>query len=399
MSKEMQQGDCPEEYKKTEVGVIPEDWETKALAEICSMKSGESITVKDIDMYSPFSCYGGNGLRGFTNSYTHQGNYALIGRQGALCGNVFGVKGQFFASEHAVVVTPNPCSDINWLTHVLKDMNLNQYSESSAQPGLSVSKLLVLQVACPPTKAEQEAIAEVLSEADAHIESLEQLIAKKRQIKQGAMQELLTGKRRLPGFNGEWKITKLGELGSFYKGSGVKKDDSLSGDIPCVRYGEIYTKHNNYIQDFFSWISKEVAITATLLKSGDILFAGSGETKEEIGKCVAFIHDIEAYAGGDIVIFRPAQANSLFLGFLLNTTPVNKQKSSRGQGDAVVHIGANALSMVEICLPSFTEQTAIATILTDMDTELITLETKLSKARHLKQGMMQELLAGRIRLI
>ena len=93
-------------YKKTEVGIIPDDWQVVTLAKVCKMKSGESITSAGIDQFSEYPCYGGNGLRGFTSQFTHDGEYALIGRQGALCGNVLGVSGKFFASEHAVVVTP-----------------------------------------------------------------------------------------------------------------------------------------------------------------------------------------------------------------------------------------------------------------------------------------------------
>ena len=113
-----------------------------------------------------------------------------------------------------------------------------------------------VKIALPPTKAEQEAIAEALSDADALIESLEQLIAKKRQIKQGAMQELLRPKEG-------WVSKKLGELGTFLKGSGVRREDAISGDIPCVRYGEIYTRHNDFIKNFDSWISPEVALKWT----------------------------------------------------------------------------------------------------------------------------------------
>ena len=186
-------------YKQTEVGVIPEDWEVAGLAEICSMKSGEGITSANIDECFQYPCYGGNGLRGFTTRYTHDGGYALIGRQGALCGNVLGVEGKFFASEHAIVVTASARTDIRWLTFVLSEMKLNQYSESSAQPGLSVSKLIGLLVSLPPTKAEQEAIAAILSDMDAEIAALEEKLVKARQIKLGMMQELLTGRIRLLG--------------------------------------------------------------------------------------------------------------------------------------------------------------------------------------------------------
>lgn len=212
------------------------------------------------------------------------------------------------------------------------------------------------------------------------------------------MRELLIGTKRLPGFSGEWRAKPLGEVGHFLKGRGVAKDESLSGSIPCVRYGEIYTRHSDYIKEFYSWISRDVAAAATQLMRGDILFAGSGETKEEIGKCVAFVDDVEAYAGGDIVILRPTNAYSLFLGYYLNTEPVRRQKASRGQGDAVVHISASALTAMDVKLPAAPEQAAIALILSDMDADLAALEAKRDKARAIKQGMMQALLTGAIRL-
>ncbi len=172
-------------------------WEVKQLGDLCELKSGENITAASIDDYSVFPCYGGNGLRGYTATFTHEGRYALIGRQGALCGNVVAVEGRFFASEHALVVTPRPDVSIEWLTFVLGRMNLNQYSESSAQPGLSAVKLLILRVVAPPTHTEQNAIAAVLSEMDAEIAALEARLAKARDVKQGMMQELLTGRIRL----------------------------------------------------------------------------------------------------------------------------------------------------------------------------------------------------------
>lgn len=275
---------------------------------------------------------------------------------------------------------------------------LASLAQGSTRYNLSKRALLEARFPLPPF-AEQEAIADALSDADALIESIEQLIAKKRQVKQGAMQELLTGKRRLPGFSGEWELKRLGELGSFMKGSGVPRSEADNGNLACVRYGELYTRHDDYIKGFHSWISHEIAATATPLKQGDILFAASGETKEEIGKCAAFVDPIEAYAGGDIVILRPANANALFLGYYLNTESINRQKASKGQGDAVVHISARALGDLRITIPSSSEQAAIAAILRDMDAELAALDSKLAKARAVKQGMMQELLTGKTRLV
>jgi len=171
-------------------------WEMKQFSEICHMKSGEGITCADIDDHSKFPCYGGNGLRGYTARYTHAGSYALIGRQGALCGNVQSVNGEFFASEHAIVVTPLNETDIHWLAAILKRMNLNQYSESSAQPGLSVSRLLAFSLDVPPFE-EQTAIATILSDMDAELAALQTRRDKTHALKQGMMQALLTGRIRL----------------------------------------------------------------------------------------------------------------------------------------------------------------------------------------------------------
>ncbi len=202
-----------------------------------------------------------------------------------------------------------------------------------------------------------------------------------------------------PGFHGEWEETALGDVGQFLKGNGVTKDQAHSGGLPCVRYGELYTHHNDLIRNFYSWVSPEVASTAVRLHKGDILFAGSGETKEEIGKCAAFMSDVEAYAGGDIVILRPRDGDAVFLGYFLNSASINRQKTSRGQGDAVVHISSSALAAIRCRLPKPAEQTAIGEMLTEMDAELAALEQRREKTRGLKQAMMQELLTGKTRLI
>ena len=370
------------------------------LSDVVSMKSGESITAERITSEGKFPCFGGNGLRGYTTTFTHDGSYTLVGRQGALCGNVTFVSGRFYASEHAIVVTPKKETDIKFMSYVLYDMNLNQYSESSAQPGLSVKKLLELEYPIPQNKEEQTAIAEALSDIDSLISSLQKLIEKKKAIKQGAMQELLTGKKRLPGFDEEWRTYKLGELGSFDKGCGVSRAESNTGNFPAVRYGELYTKHTDYVKQYYSCISGDVAQTAKRVTFGDILFAASGETKEEIGVCAAIVDRRDIFAGGDIVVFTPTtEINPIFFGTLLNMPFVQKQKSERGQGDAVVHIHADSLSEIIISMPEKNEQEAIATVIKDFNDEIEQLERKLAKYQQIKQGMMQELLTGRIRLV
>jgi len=308
-----------------------------------------------------------------------------------------------YINQHIALVRCEPTAvDTKFLAYYLASNQPQRAfragTDTGAKAGMSLAGVLKIRAAFPALP-EQCAIAEALSDIDALLGGLDRLIAKKRDLKQAAMQQLLTGQTRLPGFRGMCETKRLGDLGVFLKGRGVKKDQTQSGALPCIRYGEIYTHHNDYVRFFNSWISRDVADTAMRLRSGDILFAGSGETKEEIGKCVAFVHDVEAYAGGDIVILRPTQAHSLFLGYLLNTPPIASQKASRGQGDAVVHIGAASLASITVLLPSLDEQTAIAAVLSDMDAELSALEARRDKTCAIKQAMMQELLTGKTRLV
>ena len=174
-----------------------QEWSAQLLRDIAEMKSGEGITSEQLSDTHPYPCFGGNGLRGYAQSFTHDGQFALVGRQGALCGNVALARGKFFASEHAVVVTPGASVDIVWLHYVLVRMNLNQYSESSAQPGLSVEKLMHLNVLVPEP-SEQTAIAQVLSDIDTDVTALESRLTKARAVKQAMVQALLTGRIRLP---------------------------------------------------------------------------------------------------------------------------------------------------------------------------------------------------------
>ena len=189
-------GDAPEFYKKTKLGIIPKEWDEKNIGEICTMKSGDGITSKSIYELEDFRVYGGNGLRGFTSTYTHEGDYILIGRQGALCGNITRVRGKFYASEHAVVVTVEKEINVDWLSHQLEVRNLNQYSEASAQPGLSVNKILKLPIAKPEFD-EQNKIAERLLTINLKIQSEQNYIHKMQQLKSGLMADLLSGKKEV----------------------------------------------------------------------------------------------------------------------------------------------------------------------------------------------------------
>jgi len=188
--------EAQEMYKESELGMIPKEWEVKRLGEIATMKSGDGITSAFIADTGDFPVYGGNGLRGFTTTFTHEGDYVLIGRQGALCGNITRVSNKFFASEHAVVVTVNKDIDVDWLSQKLDAMNLNQYSEASAQPGLAVAKILRLYIT-KPQHNEQKEIGKRLLAIDNKMNAEETLLQKYQSIKRGLMGDLLGGKKNL----------------------------------------------------------------------------------------------------------------------------------------------------------------------------------------------------------
>jgi len=189
--------DAPALYRDSKLGMVPREWEEKTIGEVCSMKSGEGITSKSIFEIEDYPVYGGNGLRGFTTSFTHEGEYILVGRQGALCGNITRAKGKFYASEHAVVVTVENEINVDWLFQQLEDKNLNQYSEASAQPGLSVNKILKLPI-IKPSFDEQNKIAERLLAIDKKLNAEQNCLHKLQSIKQGLMADLLSGKKRVP---------------------------------------------------------------------------------------------------------------------------------------------------------------------------------------------------------
>jgi type I restriction enzyme S subunit len=257
--------------------------------------------------------------------------------------------------------------------------------------------LKTVQIAIPPVR-EQNAIAAALDDASASIACLERLLVKKQAIKQGMIQRLLTGETRLPGFAEAWSATTLGALGTFVKGRGVKRDDVRGSGVPCIRYGELYTAFRDYAAEARSFVAPEIAATALALRTGDVLFAGSGETRDEIGKCVAYVGPTPAVAGGDVIVLRSDQCNAIYLALLANTPEVVSQKARAGQGDAVVHIYTHALAAIEVTLPPRTEQDAITGVIVSADREIRLLKDRLAKAVFVKQAMMQELLTGRTRL-
>lgn len=271
--------------------------------------------------------------------------------------------------------------------------------------GVRATELRKLKVPVP-TKAEQELIAEVISDADAFVESLVGLLDKKRHLKQGAMQELLTGKKRLPGFNGEWNERTLfglagGKKELFDDGDWIKSEHITDKGIRLVQTGNVGTgvfidrDEKKYIfeDSFLSLRCKEI-------RKGDLLICRLADPAGR--SCVLpDIAEAKIVTSVDVTIFRPpeAVANRVFLANMFSTDQWFRAVNDRSGGTTHKRISRGALGRLKIRIPSVEEQTAIASILSDMDAEIVALEAKLTKARNIKQAMMQELLTGRIRLV
>jgi len=177
------------------LGEVPEHWDIKKLKYLGRMKSGEAITTLSINEFDEYPVYGGNGLRGFTASFTHSGEFILIGRQGALCGNINYASGKFWASEHAVVFTRNGNVDLLWFGELLRIMNLNQYSISAAQPGLAIDRIASLEIPVPPY-SEQLLISRFLEQQNAMERAMSKLnnsIEKLKEYRSSLITSAVTG--------------------------------------------------------------------------------------------------------------------------------------------------------------------------------------------------------------
>jgi type I restriction enzyme S subunit len=295
---------------------------------------------------------------------------------------------------------------INTKTQYLREV----VATGNGQPNLNTALIRSFEIPLPPTRTEQEGIADALSDADGLIESLERLIAKERQIKQGAMQELLTGKKRLPGFGGEWKSATLGELFTFSGGFAASRLQLSEKGHCYLHYGDIHLATKSFIDvqaeghtiPRLSVSLGDVSVRS-LLQDGDVVFVDASEDEEGASKYVVIgnpngipfisgLHTIVAKA-------RTSEMDHRYLRYCFQTRTAKTQFRFFAVGTKVLGVSKSEITKIELSFPLKAEQAAIGAVLSDMDAEIDELEKKLDKARQIKQGMMQELLAGRIRLI
>ncbi len=400
-----------DQYKKTEVGFIPNDWDVKPLAECCSkITDGTHDTPKQVKTGVPFltaihvkennidfkGCYylPEEVHRIIYNRCNPQKDDVLMVNIGAGVATTALVNVDYeFSLKNVALLKPDNEILIGaflnyWQIHS-KSRIINSISTGGAQPFLSLNQIGNLRIVLPTT-TEQTAIATALSDADALITNLEKLITKKRNIKQAAMQKLLQPKEG-------WEVKKLGDVCQIFKGKGISKSQiSESGKYECILYGELFTNYKEVITKVVSKTNVEESIFS---KVGDILYPGSTTTTGiDLAKASAIMND-NVLLGGDIVVLRQSnyKYNPIFLSYFLNE--IKKfEIAQTTKGITIHHLYGRDLAGINAEFPSIQEQERIATILTDMDAEIDALKIKLEKYRDVKLGMMQNLLTGKIRL-
>lgn len=418
-------------FKQTEVGPIPEDWEVAPLSRLCrAICDGTHFTPHYVQQGVPFYSVENVTANNFADTkFISEAEHAmlvkrckpergdiLMTRIGSL-GDTKLLDWDVNASIYVSLALLKPSERVSpaYLYRYSKSrafvVDVEKRSLLNATPRkINMGDIGAIPVPFPSSLKEQEAIGNALSDADALIESLEQLLAKKRQIKQGAMQELLTGKRRLPGFGGEWEVKALGELFNFGGGLSASRDQ-LSAEGHCyLHYGDIHLSTKSFI-DVRAEIQNipklkvplnEVA-ARSLLADGDVVFVDASEDDEGASKHVVVVNaDNTPFISGLHTIVaksKTAELDHKFRRYCFQTRAVRAQFRFFAVGTKVSGISKTNIAKVTMPLPSVPEQTAIAGILSDMDAEIFALEEKLDKVRQLKQGMMQELLTGRIRLV
>lgn len=404
-------------YKQTEVGVIPEDWEVVRLDEVARRASGHTPDkshpeywdgpIKWVSLQDTARLDRGY-IRETAQTITQLGidnssarmlppETVVLSRDAGVgrCAVMFE---SMAVSQHFMAWTCGSRLHHWYLYYSLRSQRreLERIAMGNTIKTIGLPFFREFQVALPSTH-EQRAIAEALSDADALIESLEGLIAKKRQIKQGAMQELLTGKRRLPGFSGEWETRLLGQLADIRSGGtpATGRPEFWDGGVPWCTPTDITRLAGKYLATTERTISALglSSSSAELLPVGTVVMT----SRATIGECALTRVPIATNQGFKNFVCGTS-CDAEFLYYRLQTETAGFIRLCGGS--TFLEIGKRQLVEYAVEIPpSVNEQRAIAAVLSDLDTELEALDTKLDKARAIKQGMMQELLTGRTRLV
>lgn len=320
-----------------------------------------------------------------------RGPGVVTGRSGTI-GKVHFVAKDYWPHNTALWVTSFLGNDPKFVYYLYTHLDLARFLAGSGVPTLNRNDVHDHHTPLPPLP-EQRAIAAVLSDVDKLIGSLEELVAKKRAIKQAAMHELLTGRTRLPGFGGEWKDGRLGQLAELTSGGTPSTSVAAywSGDIPWITGADILGQTVAKIRRHITEEAVEESPTNVVSKGDLLIVSRTGVGKLAVAPCdIAISQDFTGVAPD------PDKLESKFLFRHLDFR--QKDLASQNQGTSIKGVTRDVLAETLVPLPSLAEQRAIATVLSDMDDEIAVLERQLAKTRAMKQGMMQELLTGRVRL-
>lgn len=373
--------------------MIPEDWLHHPLGKVLKLQRGFDLPHR-LRIKGEVPIITSSGFGEFHSEPRVQGPGVVTGRYGTI-GEVFYISEDFWPLNTTLYVKDFFGNNQLYIYYLLRRVDFHSHSGKSGVPGVNRNDLHEIIVPLPPTKAEQQAIATALSDTDALIESLEQLIAKKRLIKQGTMQELLTGKRRLPGFSGEWEVKRLGELADMGSGGTPPSSNSIfyDGDIPWVAISDMtnggkfitFTERNLTNEGFSN-------CAAQMFSAGTVLYA----MYASLGECsIAAVPLCSSQAILGIRVKERLSGEFLYYYF----QSIKSKVKTLGQQGTQANLNKGMVKDFVLLLPPVSEQNAIATILSDLDTELTALESQIEKTRAIKQGMMQSLLTGRIRLL
>lgn len=347
-----------------------------------------------------------SGLYGYTSNPKYKADSVTITGRGSV-GHAEYRADKFDAIIRLLVLEPK---DNNVCAQFVADYINNCVDfplESTGVPQLTAPQIMNIELELPQYD-EQKNIAALLSDINNLIDTLVKQIQKKKAIKQGAMQELLTGKKRLPGFSGEWQTFAFRELFDFIPNNAFTRAQMAdSGKVKNIHYGDILTKYGAYVDGGSSsipYISRNVDLSRfadrCYLQSGDIIIADTAED-EAVGKALEVVNiNCPILAGQHTLMCRPKiRFADKFLGYYLNAACYHDQLLPYIVGTKVSSVSKASVAQTKLVVPEYEEQQAIAEILSNMDSEIEALEQKLAKYRQVKQGMMQQLLTGKIRLV
>ncbi len=391
-------------FKNSELGPIPNDWDVMVVDDCCNVFTGGEAPEKyssSQDSKYQYPIYSnGRECYGYMETYRISKDAVCISSIGENTGDVFFYKGKFTPIIRLKVIVPKDNSiDTKCLYYLLK-WNRIDGTKNGGIPNINADDVKGLKFPLPPLP-EQRRIAAALSDIDALIDNLDALIDKKRLIKQATMQQLLSGKKRINGFNDKWVEKKLGDCCEVFGRIGFRgytKNDLVPKGNGAITFSpsNIARQRINYENcDYISWKKYEESPEIKVF-NGDILFCKTAS----IGKC-AFIENLsdKATINPQFVVLKNMKCDNKFLYYILAFSDFQDRVKQITGGSTIPTMSQEKLKEQIITFPpTIAEQTAISKILSDMDEEISLLEAKKEKYTHLKQGMMSELLSGRIRI-